>query len=121
MTYLWKVPRVEYEKLADERLGEKSEAVRVRVERARERQRTRLSDTKMVCNSEMTPVEVREFCQLEAPAQSLLRAAMRQLSLSARGFHRVLKLSRTIADLAGSEQIQASHLAEAIQYRPRTL
>lgn len=115
------VPRVEYEKLADDRLGEKSAVVRVRVEKAREIQRIRLSRTKMVCNSEMTPVEVREFCQLDTPAQSLLKAAMKQLSLSARGFHRVLKLSRTIADLAGSEVIQSSHLGEAIQYRPRSL
>jgi magnesium chelatase family protein len=69
----------------------------------------------------MTPVEVRKFCQVEAEAQSLLRAAMKQLALSARAFHRILKLARTIADLAGAPTIGASHLAEALQYRPRSL
>jgi magnesium chelatase family protein len=115
------VPRVDYEKLSDDRLGEKSESVRARVEKAREVQRRRFGGTRLSCNSDMTPVEVREFCRLDAAAQSLIRAAMKQLSLSARAFHRVLKLSRTIADLAGAETIQASHLAEAIQYRPRSL
>jgi len=69
----------------------------------------------------MTPTEVREHCQtrLEEQAQSLLRLAMSQLGLSARAFHRVLKLARTIADMAGSEVIGGQHLAEAIQYRQR--
>ncbi|MCK4363122.1 MAG: magnesium chelatase, partial [Dehalococcoidia bacterium] len=67
------------------------------------------------------PAEVREFCQVEDQAQSLLKAAMKQLYLSARAFHRILKLARTIADLADSPTIDASHLAEAIQYRPRSL
>jgi magnesium chelatase family protein len=69
----------------------------------------------------MTPTEVRRFCQtnLDAQAQSLLRLAMNQLALSARAFHRVLKLARTIADLAGSDVIASHHLAEAVQYRQR--
>jgi magnesium chelatase family protein len=69
----------------------------------------------------MTPTEVREHCQsqLDEQAQSLLRLAMTQLGLSARAFHRVLKLARTIADMAGSDGITAAHLAEAIQYRQR--
>ena len=69
----------------------------------------------------MGPLEVREFCQLsmEDEAKSLLRMAMNQLSLSARSFHRVLKLARTIADLGGSQVIRTSHLAEALQYRQR--
>jgi magnesium chelatase family protein len=69
----------------------------------------------------MTPAEVRRYCQaaLDEQAQSLLRLAMTQLGLSARAFHRVLKLSRTIADMAGSERILASHVAEAVQYRQR--
>jgi magnesium chelatase family protein len=71
------------------------------------------------CNGEMRPAEIREFCELDAAGQSLIRAAMRQLHLSARAYHRILKLSRTIADLAGSEMIEAAHLAEAVQYRPR--
>ena len=115
------VPRIEYEKLADDSNGEGSEVIRQRVEAARSRQRERLDGTKLACNSEMTPVEVKAFCQIEAEAQSLLRAAMNQLALSARAFHRILKLSRTIADLEGSDTISAGHLAEAIQYRPRSL
>ena len=115
------VPRIEYEKLTDERMGESSENVRSRVQRARSIQQQRFQGTKLTCNAEMTPVEVRKFCQVEAEAQSLLRAAMKQLALSARAFHRILKLARTIADLAGAPTIGASHLAEALQYRPRSL
>ncbi len=115
------VPRIEYEKLTEERMGESSEEARSRVERARSIQQQRFQGTKLTCNAEMTPVEVRDFCQVEAEAQSLLRAAMKQLTLSARAFHRILKLARTIADLAGATTINASHLAEALQYRPRSL
>jgi len=113
------VPRVEYEKLADDRLAEPSASIRARVEAARQIQRQRFRGTSLVCNSEMGPAEVRQFCKVEGAAQALLKAAMSQLSLSARGYHRVLKLARTIADLAASERIEAAHLAEAIQYRPR--
>ena len=63
--------------------------------------------------------EIREYCRLDAAGQSLMKAAVRQLNLSARGYHRVLKLARSIADLASSDSIGAAHLAEAIQYRPR--
>ena len=69
----------------------------------------------------MGPGEVREFCVVDEAGRSLLRAAMQQLHMSARAYHRILKLSRTIADLAGSEGIQTAHLAEAIQYRPRRM
>ena len=65
----------------------------------------------------MGPAEVRVFCELDETGRGLIKAAMRQLGLSARGYHRVLKLARTIADLAGCEAIEASHLAEALQYR----
>ncbi len=71
------------------------------------------------CNADMGPAEVREYCQIDEAGRSLLKAAMQQLAMSARAFHRVLKLARTIADLAGSERIETAHLAEAIQYRPR--
>jgi magnesium chelatase family protein len=115
------VPRVDYEKLAGEAPGEPSWAVRDRVEDARLMQRARFQGTRFICNTEMTPSEVREHCQarLDEQASALLRLAMAQLSLSARGFHRVLKVARTIADLAASDTIESPHLAEAIQYRQR--
>jgi len=115
------VPRVDYEKLAADSSAENSEKVRGRVREARQIQQQRFQENKLTCNAEMTPVEVRKFCQVEPPAQTLLRTAMKQLYLTARAFHRVLKLSRTIADLDQSEIIKANHLAEAIQYRPRSL
>jgi len=114
------VPRIEYEKLTDERVGEGSEAVRARVEAARAVQRKRFEGTKLICNADMTPLEVREHCRVEVAGQGLLQAAMKQLYLSARAFHRILKLARTIADLAGAETIGPSHVAEALQYRPRS-
>ena len=69
----------------------------------------------------MRPAEVRKFCDLDDTGRSLMKTAMSQLQLSARAYHRLLKLARTIADLAGSETIQPSHLAEALQYRPKHL
>jgi len=113
------VPRVDYEKLSDKRQVETSEMVRKRVQVARERQLTRFKGTKYTCNAEMGPAEVRDLCTVEPAAEKLMKAAMQQLHLSARAYHRVLKLARTIADLAGSELIAANHVAEAVQYRPR--
>lgn len=113
------VARVEYEKLSGDRLGEPSEQIRQRVEQARERQRRRLAGTPLVCNGDMGPSQVREFCRVDDAGKQLIRTAMQQLQLSARAFHRILKLARTIADLADSEEIQVPHVAEAIQYRPR--
>jgi magnesium chelatase family protein len=115
------VPHIDYEKLTDDRLGEESETVQARVAAARAIQHKRFEGTKLTCNAEMTPNEVREFCRAEESAQSLLKAAMKQLYLSARAFHRILKIGRTIADLENTDIIKAHHLAEAIQYRPRRL
>jgi len=115
------VPRVDYEKLAANSSGETSPTIQRRVQRARDAQSKRFAGTKLLSNAEMTPTEVRQHCQanLDDQAQSLLKLAMTQLSLSARAFHRVLKLARTIADMAGSERITSPHVAEAIQYRQR--
>ena len=112
------VPRVEYEKLMETSNAETSAEVRQRIEKSRQWQRDRFANTNIITNSDMGPVEVWDFCQLEEAAQALLQAAMKQMHLSARGFHRILKVSRTIADLAGSEMIELSHLGEALQYRP---
>jgi len=119
------VPRVDYEKLSSDRLGESSAAIRERVEVARQRQRERFAGLEqtnsVLCNADMRIAEIRKFCQLDEAGTSLMKSAMTQMNLSARAYHRVLKLSRTIADLAGSEHIQAPHLAEALQYRPKLL
>lgn len=119
------VPRVDYEKLSNERLGESSAVIRQRVEAARQLQRKRFADlpaeNAVACNADMRIAEVRKFCKLDETSESLMRSAMSQMNLSARAYHRVLKLARTIADLAGSETIQTPHLAEALQYRPKIL
>jgi magnesium chelatase family protein len=113
------VPHIDYEKLSDDRLGEKSHKVQERVSEARLIQRRRFEGSTLAANSEMTPLEVRDFCKTSDAAQSLLKTAMKQMSLSARAFHRILKLARTIADLEKSDIIEVNHIAEAIQYRPR--
>ena len=82
-------------------------------------QRERFRDNGFLCNSEMGPAEVWQHCPLEDGARSLLQTAAQRLSLSARAFHRVLKVSRTIADLDGADMIAVSHLAESLQYRAR--
>jgi magnesium chelatase family protein len=115
------VPRIDYEKLSDRRAGEPSSAVRDRVERAGEIQIKRFAGSNLRTNADMGPRELQGHVVLDEAGEQMMRAAVRQLHLSARGYHRVLKLSRTIADLAGEERVQAAHLAEALQYRPRQL
>ena len=113
------VPRVDYEKLADKRNAENSITIRTRVQAARERQLDRFKGTKMTCNAEMGPSEVRDFCKTDASGERLLKAAMQQLHLSTLVYDRVLKFARTIADPTECEDIAANHIAEAVQYRPR--
>jgi len=125
------VPRVDYAKLSGDRIGESSETIRARVQSARDIQRNRFtnpdsriskgSSSDIVCNADMRVGEVRKFCKLDEQSQSLMRSAMTQMNLSARAYHRILKLARTIADLAGSGEIQSVHLAEALQYRPKLM
>jgi magnesium chelatase family protein len=120
------VPRVDYDKLSDQRYGEPSEVIRARVEAARQIQRLRFQQggqaaAGILCNADMRTADLREYCALDDASQKLMRAAMAQMHLSARAYHRILKLARTIADLDHSGHIQNTHLAEALQYRPQTL
>jgi magnesium chelatase family protein len=113
------VPRVNFEKLASTELAESSEKIRGRVEEARKIQTLRFKNTSIKTNSEMTNKELREFCQLDESCINLLRSAVEQLHLSARSYNRILKLARTIADLAHQESIQLEHIAEALQFRTK--
>jgi magnesium chelatase family protein len=116
------VRRVPFQKLASLDGGEPSATIRARVIAARKVQAERfkpLGKPYVLVNGDMGPAEVQKFCQLDDAGKNLMRTAVKQMDLSARAYHRVLKLSRTIADLAGDESIQVVHLAEALQYRPR--
>lgn len=111
------VPKVHFDKLAREELAENSKTIRARVEEGRERQRRRFVGRECTTNSEMKNKEIREFCALPAEALELLKQAVTQMQLSARSYHRVLKLARTLADMDQKNRIEAVHIAEALQYR----
>jgi magnesium chelatase family protein len=113
------VPRVEIEKLSDKRQAELSSAIRERVMTARERQTARFNGSAMLTNADMGPREISSFVPLDPAGEAILARAVQQLHLSARAYHRILKLARTVADLEGCEAVTANHLAEALQYRPR--
>ncbi|MFM6976031.1 MAG: YifB family Mg chelatase-like AAA ATPase [Sphingobacteriaceae bacterium] len=112
------VTPVNFSELSSERLTEKSELIRERVIRARELQQERFKEkAEVYCNAQMSPQTVRALCKIDSAGQTLLKQAMEKLGLSARAYDRILKVARTIADLAGSENIAIEHLAEAIHYR----
>jgi len=111
------VPRLKQEELAAQPMGEPSKVIRQRVIKARELQQKRFNGSSTYCNARMTPRQMREFCRLDKEAEELLKSAIMHLQLSGRAYDRILKVSRTIADLAGETVIQACHIAEATQYR----
>jgi len=118
------VARVPFQKLSSLDGGETSAVIRARVEAGRAIQHTRFQNVgkpDVLINGDMGPAEVQKFCDIDTAGKELMRAAVQQMNLSARSYHRVLKISRTIADLAGEAQIQVAHLAEALQYRPRPI
>ena len=113
------VPRIKFDKLASDINSEKSEDIKKRVENARTLQSQRFIGTNFITNSEMSPEAVKNFCRVDNASTNLLHQAVDQMHLSARGYFRILKLARTIADLANETNILTPHIAEALQYRPR--
>lgn len=112
------VTPVPFEKLSEERKGEPSIAIRKRVTAARDIQSERFKDSAIVhYNAQMTTRQIRKYCALDEASKQLLKTAMERLNLSARAYDRILKVSRTIADIEGVDTIQGSHISEAIQYR----
>jgi magnesium chelatase family protein len=115
------VPAVKVEKLTEDLKlkTENSKTIKIRVQKARNLQTKRFIKTKLKSNAEMATKEVKQFCPLSHECLQLLRQAVSQMNLSARGYYRVIKVSRTITDLAGEKEIKSNHIAEALQYRPR--
>lgn len=113
------VPRVDFEKLSSVNPEETSKKIKEQVQQARQTQRIRFQNTPFITNSEMTSEAVKQFCKIDAASTSLLRGAVERHHLSARAYFRILKLARTIADLANAENISDKHIAEALQYRPK--
>jgi magnesium chelatase family protein len=112
------VPAVKYGDLVSKRAGESSGSIRERVLKARDLQRRRFAGASgLFCNSDMGPKELREHCCIDNAGSELLKSAMSKLGLSARAYDRILKVARTLADLAGCDAILSEHLSEAIQYR----
>ena len=115
------VPSVEYEAMRRKEKPETSAQVRARVNAARELQKQRFSGTGVSCNAYMTPAMIGQYCLLDQAGERLMKGAFDRLGLTGRSHDRILRMARTIADLDGSERIEAAHLAEAIQYRSSTL
>lgn len=117
MDILLEVPALDYEELKTTKPAESSAAIKARVDKARERQRSRFAGTQIACNAQMEPRQVREYCTLDEQGGALMKKAFDKMGLSARSYDRILRVARTIADLAGCERIEMPHVAEAIQYR----
>lgn len=113
------VPRIKFEKLSSTETSENSKKIKARIENTRAIQQKRFTQTNFITNSEMNSEAIKQFCQIDSASSQLLRNAVDQMHLSARAYFRMLKLARTIADLSESDKILSSHLAEALQYRPK--
>ena len=111
------VPAVKYKELSDKATGEDSTTIRTRVNQAREIQLQRFQQRRIFCNAQMSSRDIRTYCQPDTAGEKLLENAMQRLGLSARAYTRILKVARTIADLAGEDYITGAHIAQAIQYR----
>ncbi len=115
------VPRLKDEELLNQSSTqvqpESSETIRQRVIAARQKQSQRFKNTRLFANGEMTPAQIREFCLLDGPTMDLLKRAVQRMNLSARAYDRILRLSRTIADLENTDKVESHHVAEALQYR----
>lgn len=117
MDILLEVPALEYEELKTRTPSEPSADIKLRVNRARGVQRQRFAGTGITCNAQMGPRQVREYCTLDEKGGGLMKKAFDKMGLSARSYDRILRVARTIADLDDSADIQAVHVAEAVQYR----
>ncbi|MBU1160192.1 ATP-binding protein, partial [Patescibacteria group bacterium] len=113
------VPRVKFDKLSSDHSSEDSKTIKQRIQKARQIQKQRFQKSPYITNSEMSSHAVKQFCPVDETSKQLLRNAVDQMHLSARAYFRILKLARTIADLAEEEKILTTHIAEALQYRPK--
>jgi len=112
------VPQVKFREMSGAQPGEASAQIRERVVAARRRQQARFQDKpKITCNARMGSRELKSFCELDEATREMLQQAMAEYNLSARAYDRILKVARTIADLAGAERISNDHISEAIQFR----
>jgi len=111
------VPAVPYKELANSRAAESSETIRARVVEARDKQLRRFDEDHIYTNAQMGPRHIRKFCVLTPDCEKIMENAVTKLGFSARGYDRILKVARTVADLEGSENLQSKHLSEAVQYR----